>query len=134
MAESAQQYRQRISKIAQQGRAQVRTMLTDASIRTIGCVDHLTSDGDINIAGGAFMLYYEGQLEAFFANRRGGEGTLYVHLYCGYLFTEQGFETLREHEEAVSYLEREVQELNARYGCDFRVVVEDNGSARPHMH
>ncbi len=133
MAESVEQYRERIGKIAQQGRAQVRTMLTDASIRTIGCVDHLTSNGDINVAGGAFMLYYEGQLEAFFANRRGGEGTLYVHVYCGYLFTEQGFETLREHEEAVSYLEREVGRLNARYDCDFRVVVENDGTARQYM-
>lgn len=102
-------------------------------ISDIACVDGLTSKATLNIPGGALMLYLEGGLEQFFADRAGGGGTLYVHYHCGYLFVARNLHNWGEHNRVIQDFLREVDRLNEKYGTNFVVIVENSGSAEPYM-
>jgi hypothetical protein len=105
----------------------------DGAKLSVGCVDALTKKGQWNPPGGLVFLYNEKLLETYVAQRQGKKGELAAHLRCGYMRVIMGEDRLAGQRDIIKAAETEVARLNERYGTDFRVEVEKQGSVAAYM-
>ncbi len=134
--QSYEAFASHIEEETAKAREQLPRYLNNPTINDVGCVDTLTSKGRFNPPGGVDFLMNEEVLEDWIKIR--GEagvtkGVLWDHDYCGYKRVIMGLETLQQHREVLSQVQRSVSELNRKYHTNFQVKTEPNGSAKPYM-
>lgn len=135
-AEAAQEeikFREHIRDETVKARIGLNALLVNSNITNLGCVDKTIDRSQAEIPGGGLLLFLEGRLEEWFANRRGLSGQFLVHLHCGYLFVEENLNLVGQHSSYIKSFKSEVKRLNGLYKCNFTVKVANDGSAKPFM-
>ncbi len=130
---SYEEFKAFIKEETAKAREEVSGWIQNPNVDSVGCVDKLTLKGSVNPPGGGMFLYNERLLETFLKTRQGGNGTLYIHDYCGYMRVEMGIGTLKEQRAHMERFQKNLNGLQKKYNTKFSVVCETEGSARPYM-
>lgn len=112
-------------------------IVRQTDIKNMRCGDPVFGKANPNIefalVGGVANAHLNGWLERFIAARRGNEGILEGHVWCGFLHYH-GYRTKEAQYGLIMAIRDEVIDMNSYYGTSFEVPdPEEKGSAQPFM-
>lgn len=95
----------------------------------VGCIDSKTQfKGDWNPPASAQFIDRQDKLEDWMETKR--SGTFGIHVGCAGQYFAAGLTSERARRQAIANFQAKVADLNTRLGTDFKVKVEEVGSAR----
>lgn len=106
--------------------------LVDPKIKNVGCLDKKAAfKGDWNPPGGAQLVDDLGRLEEWMRAKK--TGIFGIHLGCAERFFVANKITHAQQEQGIKEFQARVSQLNQRLGTDFRVVIDQDGSAKEYL-
>lgn len=127
-----QQLKEKILQETVKARRELQEKLDDQTIRGIGCIDKKANfKGEWNPPGGGQFIDNEGKLEAWM--RQKGEGAFGIHFGCAHQYFVNSKTTAEQQRQGIAAFQAKVDELNRSLGTNFRVEVDENGSAKEYL-
>lgn len=106
--------------------------LVDPKIKNVGCLDKkAVFKGDWNPPGGAQLILDLGRLEEWMGTKRAG--VFGIHLGCAERFFVANKTTYAQQKQGIEEFQIKVVQLNQKLGTDFRVVIDQDGSAKEYL-
>ena len=108
---------------------EIREKLADQNISgDVGCIDSKTQfKGDWNPPASAQFIDRQNKLEDWMKAKR--KGTFGIHIGCAGQFFAAGLTSETAQRQAIADFQTKVAGLNRKFGTDFKIVVEEVGSA-----